>query len=412
MHSYPFVKITIPFVVGIIIGWITLSYTAAILFATSGLLVWILGILCEHKELYNHRHIRGIAISLMLVSSGIAVYNASLPYELTDQKMVSSYQIYQLSKNTTPSALEIKALQIRENLIETYKAYISEENIGIISALTLGKKDDLSRDTRQIFSLAGGSHVLAVSGLHVGIIYAIILGLLSFIPHSQIGNFTRHSIVILCLWFYAFICGLPASVVRSAFMFSLISGAYILGKCNYSLNAVFVSAFFMLLYKPLYLFDIGFQLSYAAVISILVFYPKLYSFLKFQNKVMVWIWGMICVSAAAQVGTMPLTIYYFHQIPVYSVLTNFVVIPAAFIIIYVALVLLVFSSIPPVAEFTGTIADFIIQWLYGSIEDIVNLPYSVISDIHISFYMVIMLFAIIFISSFFIKSLKNRIFVN
>ncbi len=99
MHTYPFVKITIPFVFGIIIGWITLSYTAAIIFAASGLVVWILGILCEHKEIYNNRHIRGIALSLLLTASGIAVYNASLPYELADQKMVSSYQIYKLNKN-------------------------------------------------------------------------------------------------------------------------------------------------------------------------------------------------------------------------------------------------------------------------------------------------------------------------
>lgn len=412
MHLYPFVKITIPFVIGIIIGWITLSYTAAIIFALSGLMVWIIGIVCEHKEIYNNRHIKGIALSLMLAANGIAVYNVSLPSELSGNKMVSSYQIYQLNKNTTPSALQIKTLQIRENLIDIYKTYVSEENIGIISALTLGKKDDLSRDTRQIFSLAGGSHVLAVSGLHVGIIYAIILGLLSFIPHTKTGNIITHSIVILCLWIYAFICGLPASVVRSAFMFSLISGAYILDRSNYSLNSVFVSMFFMLLYNPLYLFDIGFQLSYAAVISILIFYPKIYSILNFQNKIMVWIWGMICVSAAAQIGTLPLTVYYFHQIPVYSVLTNFIVVPAAFLIIYVALALLVFSFIPPVAAFIGTVADFIVQWLCGGVENIVNLPYSVISDIHISFYMVIILFAIIFISSYFLKSVKNRIFAD
>lgn len=412
MHTYPFVKITIPFVVGIIIGWITLSYTAAILFATSGLMVWIIGIICEHKELYNNRHIKGIALSLLLTASGTAVYNASLPTELAGIKQVSSYQIYKLNKNATPSAIEVNALQIRESLIGIYRKYISNDNVGIISALTLGKKDDLSKDTRQIFSLAGGSHVLAVSGLHVGIIYAIILGLLSFIPHSQIGNITRHSIVILCLWFYAFICGLPASVVRSAFMFSLISGAYILGKSNYSLNTVFVSAFFMLLYKPLYLFDIGFQLSYAAVISILIFYPKLYSLLKFQNKIMVWIWGMICVSAAAQIGTLPITVYYFHQIPVYSIFTNFVVVPAAFIIIYVALALLVFSFIPPVAMLIGRLADVITEMLCNGVAGIVNLPYSVISDIHIDFYIVLLMFAIIFTAYYIINSVKIRNFVG
>ncbi|MCQ2369726.1 MAG: ComEC/Rec2 family competence protein [Paludibacteraceae bacterium] len=412
MHICPFFRITIPFVIGIIIGWITLSYTAAILFAISGLIVWILGILCEHKEIYNNRHIKGIALSLLLTASGTAVYNASLPTELAGIKQVSSYQIYKLNKNATPSAIEVNALQIRESLIGIYRKYISNDNVGIISALTLGKKDDLSRDTRQIFSLAGGSHVLAVSGLHVGIIYAIILGLLSFIPHSQIGNITRHSIVILCLWFYAFICGLPASVVRSAFMFSLISGSYILGKSNYSLNSVFVSMFFMLLYNPLYLFDIGFQLSYAAVISILIFYPKLYSILHFQNKIMIWVWGMICVSAAAQIGTLPLTVYYFHQIPVYSILTNFVVVPAAFIIIYVALALLVFSFIPPVAMLIGRLADVITEMLCNGVAGIVNLPYSVISDIHIDFYIVLLMFAIIFTAYYIINSAKIRNFVG
>ncbi|MBQ4032716.1 MAG: ComEC/Rec2 family competence protein, partial [Paludibacteraceae bacterium] len=202
--------------------------------------------------------------------------------------------------------------------------------------------------------------------------------------------------------------GLPASVVRSALMFSLISVAVIIERRNVSLNAVFTSAFIMLMYKPLYLFDVGFQLSYAAVISILLFYPKIYSLLTLKSRLLNIAWSMICVSAAAQIGTLPLTVYYFHQIPTYSLLTNFLVVPAAFIIIYTSAIMLIVSPLQTIAGFAGLAADTVTTYLRTGVEYIVNLPYSVIDGLRVSGWMVIGMFAAILTFYAFTESRRAR----
>lgn len=396
IHQVPCLRILPPFISGIILGWLFLSDTLALFFAITGLTVWLIALFKERDRLYNNRHIKGIAITLLFIAAGIGVYNNTLPL---------SFEKEHTDKHST---LEIKALQIRENLIDIYRRYVSDENIPILSAITLGKKDEISKETKSNFSLSGGSHVLAVSGLHVGIIYMILLWLASLIPYRRWLFVTAHISVILCLWLYAFICGLPASVVRSSLMFSLVSGAFITERQNLSLNSVFVSAFIMLLYKPLYLFDIGFQLSYSAVISILLFYPKISALFAFKNKILVWAWGMIAVSVTAQIGTLPLTLFYFHKMPVYSLLTNFLVIPAAFFIIYSGASLLALNWWNDVAEYIGRIINFLTTILQDGVRTIVELPYSVIDGIYIMPCTVAALYSIIISTWFFIETKKCR----
>lgn len=396
IHQVPCLRILLPFIAGIILGWMFINNILALLFAITGLAVWLIALLKERDHLYNSRHIKGIAISLLFIAAGIGVYNNALP-PVYDKEQADKHNI-----------LEIKALQTRERLIDTYRHYVDDENIPILSAITLGKKDEISKETKSNFSLSGGSHVLAVSGLHVGIIYMILLWLTSLLPYRRWIFVTAHIVVIACLWIYAFICGLPASVVRSSLMFSLVSGAFIVERQNLSLNSVFVSAFIMLLYNPLYLFNIGFQLSYSAVISILLFYPKISALFTFNNKILVWVWSMIAVSAAAQIGTLPLTLYYFHQMPVYSLVTNFLVIPAAFFLIYTGASLLALNWWNAVAEWIGRIIDFLTTMLQDGVRTIVELPYSVIRDIHIEPWLVAGLYAIILSIWFFIDTKRAR----
>jgi len=377
IHQVPFLRILLPFAFGIILGWLFLCDTLALVFASAGAIVWLFAAYRERDRLYNNRHIKGIAITLVFIAAGIGVYNNT-----------------PMTKERQPSALETRALETREQLIGIYRKYVSEENIPILSAITLGKKDEVSRDVKRSFSASGGSHVLAVSGLHVGIIYMIMLWLAGLLPYRRWLFVTAHIAVIVSLWVYAFICGLPASVVRSALMFSLVSGAFITERQNLSLNSVFVSAFIMLLCKPSYLFDIGFQLSYSAVISILLFYPKISGLFEFQNKILVWVWSMIAVSAAAQIGTLPLTLYYFHQMPVYSLITNFLVIPSAFFLIYTGAALLLLGFWEGVARWIGAVADFLTTTLQEGVCAIVNLPYSLIRDIYIEPWLVAGLYAI------------------
>lgn len=396
VHQIPFVRILLPYIAGIIIAWFTLSNTIAIFILALALCLLVADKIYFSGKGYNFRHISGIYITLVFTSIGIISYNLTTPTELKERRCVTSYEIYQYNKtHNSPTTLESKALDVRNSLIGIYREHTSADNVGVISAITLGKKDELDRNVKQVFSMSGGSHVLAVSGLHVGIIYMVLLWLTGFLPRNKIFSVVSHLLTILCLWCYAFICGLPASVVRSAIMFSLISVATIIERRNVSLNAVFTSAFIMLIYKPLYLFDIGFQLSYAAVISILLFYKKFYYTLPLKNKILKWGWSMICVSAAAQIGTLPLTIYYFHQIPTYSLITNFIVVPAAFLIICLSVAMLAMSSIHTLAYIAGYSADSVTDLLRSGVDYIASQPYSVIGGLNIGPWMVIGMFAVI-----------------
>ena len=409
VHQIPFIRLLLPYIAGIIIAWCTISYTIAIFFSSLSVCVWIADLLYFSHKGYNMRHIQGICITLLFIAVGITSYNLALPAGLQGEKCLTSYQVYQFYKtNNNPTLLETKALEIRESLIDIYKKHTSEANTGIISAITLGKKDGIDRETKQLFSMSGGSHVLAVSGLHVGIIYMIMLWLTTLLPRRRMTIIISHIITILCLWIYAFICGLPASVVRSALMFSLMSVAVIIERNNVSLNAVFASAFIMLMYKPLYLFDVGFQLSYAAVISIMLFYPKLHSVLTLKNKLLSVAWSMICVSVAAQIGTLPLTVYYFHQIPTYSLITNFLVIPAAFLIIYISATMLILSPLQTIPELLGKAADTVTSFLRMGVDYIVRLPYSVIDGLRIDGWLVLGIFAAILSFYAFTESRKAR----
>lgn len=398
IHKIPFLRLLLPYIAGIIIAWHTMSYAIAVFLSVASALIWLADKLYFKRQGYNMRHICGIYITLLFTVIGIISYNLSIYNDL--------------NKQNNHTYIETKALNIRETLISTYKTYTSEDNEGIISAITLGKKDGIDRHTKKMFSMSGGSHVLAVSGLHVGIIYVILLWFASLLPKKRVITTLSHIITIACLWFYAYICGLPASVVRSALMFNLISVAVIIERRNVSLNAVFTSAFIMLIYKPLYLFDIGFQLSYTAVISILLFYPKFFALIKLQNKMLSTAWSMICVSASAQIGTLPLTIYYFHQIPTYSLITNFLVIPAAFLIIYLAAIMLIVSPLPYLAELAGKAVDTVTGALRAGVEYIVNLPFSVIDGLYVNIWMVIGLFSIIMTFHAFIETRKTGFLIT
>lgn len=407
IHQIPFVRILIPYTIGLVIGWFTLSYTIATAIAIVSVLIFALCRIFIAEPDYNQRYLSGIYISLFFVAVGVLFYNISMPEMLKGRKMITSYEVYKYEQEyTTPGALEQKALSVRDKLIEIYREHTPEASIDIISAITLGKKDYLSRDTRNAFSMSGGSHVLAVSGLHVGIIYMIMVWLANRLPRKRGVEIASQVVTIITLWGYAFICGLPASVVRSALMFSLLSVAVIVERRSVSLNAVFVSAFIMLVYKPLYMLSIGFQLSYAAVISILLFFSKFNSMLELHNKILIWIWSMISVSAAAQIGTMPLTVYYFHQIPTYSLLTNFLVVPAAFIIIYLCATMLAFHKIPAISDFAGRAVHRVTEGMREGIDYISSLPDSVIGNLYISHWTIYLLFIMILLLYFFTETRK------
>ncbi len=290
---------------------------------------------------------------------------------------ISSYKWEKVGESTGFSIFRL-AEDCQKKLLAVYRRFgIEGDEFAVLAALTLGSKDALHPELRQNYTTSGGMHILAVSGLHVGIIFMVLNFLLSFLDKKKSLKVLKISLVVLLLWAYAFITGLPPSVIRATIMFSMIAIGMGFGRKGQIYNTIFASAFLMLLFNPDFLFDVGFQLSYCAVLSIVYFQPKIAKWFYIKNKLLKWSWELTAVSFAAQIGTAPLTLFYFHQFANYFLITNFVAIPFATLIIYTAVALLLTSSIPylPIA------IAFVLQWLLRilntSIEFIHHLPYSV-----------------------------------
>ncbi len=318
---------------------------------------------------------------------------------------LSSGSWQKTDQNTAFSIRQVSD-QSRKNLLQIYRSFhIEGDEFAVLAALTLGFTDALQPDLRDSYSATGAMHILSVSGLHVGIVYVVIAFLLGFLQKSEGRRLLRIILILIFLWTYAFLTGLSPSVIRSTLMFTFVAIGTSLDRKSHIYNTIFLSAFFMLLYNPNYLFDVGFQLSYAAVLSIVFFQRSLSGLVPVQTKPMRWLRDLIAVSVAAQLGTMPFTLYYFHQFPNYFLLTNIIAIPLSTIVIYLAMVLLAVSFIP----YLSVAVAFLLKWsvwlLNFLIEWIENLPYA-ISVMSFDFRQLIFILLALFCISYYFYSKK------
>jgi len=266
----------------------------------------------------------------------------------------------------------------QQYLLDVYrKFHILGDNFSVLAALTLGYTDELQPDVRASYSATGVVHILSVSGMHVGIVYVVMAFLLGFMDKTQGKRIFKGLFIVLFLWGYAFLTGMSAAVVRSALMFSFISLATCFERKSQIYNTVFMSMLCMLMVNPSYLYDVGFQLSYAAVLSIVFFKPVVNKIYTPTNKLARFVWTMLSVSLAAQVGTTPFTLYYFHQFPNYFLFTNFIAIPLSTLIIYLAMGLLVVSIIPVLSVAVAFMLDKSVGLLNLIIVTIQHLPFSI-----------------------------------
>ncbi len=241
-------------------------------------------------------------------------------------------------------SIKNEALHLKAKILNLYKNFkLESDEQAFLSAVTLGYKDDLSNELKKAFRTSGTSHVLAVSGLHVGIIYILILLLFSFIKKRGMPFVVKQILVLLSLWAYVFITGMPVSVIRAAIMLTLFSIGSLFHKKGYHYNTLAVAAFFILIINPYFLFDVGFQLSFTAVFSILFFQPKITKLYTPKLKISKYVWSLMTVSLAAQIGIFPLGLYYFGTFPTYFFFANLFVLPLIGVIIYVAVALSFFS---------------------------------------------------------------------
>lgn len=303
-------------------------------------------------------------------------------------------------KNNTPQTLAETA---RDKMLKIYREQkIGERETEILSALTLGYKRELDRETKRVFSSAGAMHVLAVSGLHVGILFFTFSFIFGFLKKRKTGKLIYVLILISLLWSYAFVTGLSPSVMRACTMFSLIVIAVNINRRANIYNTLAASACLLLLINPNNLFEVGFQLSYMAVFGIVYLQPRLAALWPVKNKIALFFWNLITVSIAAQIATFPLSAYYFNQFPTYFLLSNILVIPAATILIPLGIGLLIFSSVPLVAQVISSIVNSIIKVVYFSLSTFESLPFST-QDIFLQKHELLFVLAILFSVFLFLK---------
>jgi competence protein ComEC len=254
--------------------------------------------------------------------------------------------------------------------------YVSAENSGVASALVLGDKSSLTQEKRAVFANSGAMHVLAVSGMHVG----ILLGFLQFIFYSVPFLRKRNLYIYFALfivWCFAFLTGLSASVFRAAIMFTILAIGQLRGYSFFSLNALLFSGLVLLIIDANYLFNIGFQLSFLAMLGIVFFYKSIRDLIQIKNKWLKYFWDGTAIGIAAQIGTVPISLYYFHQFPNYFIITNIGLLILAGAALISAILLFVFHLVPFVNELIGKLVDFVFYILNSFVSWINDLPFSV-----------------------------------
>ncbi len=275
------------------------------------------------------------------------------------------------------------AFQMRSVLQDQLQRYIKDDQaLAVIQALLLGNKNDLDATTTEAYARAGAMHVLAVSGLHVGIIYLILLLLLGQRPDRVTRPVLVGAVVIPALWLYALLTGLSPSVMRAVTMFSLLAVGYMFKRQANTFNMLAVSAFILLVANPYLLMSVGFQLSYLAVAGILLFYPYLESIWKPTSRPWRLLWQITALSVAAQLATAPLSALYFHRFPVYFPVSNLLVIPAATLIVWGGIGLLLLATFAgPAAQLLGLGLTWLVKLVNSVLLAIGNWPGANIADL-------------------------------
>jgi competence protein ComEC len=273
-----------------------------------------------------------------------------------------------VKKEHAPKTLFGVASNFREHIIAKLEAKnFGAEELSVIQALLLGKRDDISETTYNNYKNAGAVHILAVSGLHVGIILFLLEFILSPLERLPKGKTIKLIVVVLLLWGYAFVAGLSPSIVRAVTMFSFVAYSLYLNRPTNSFNIIALSMLFILLIKPLFLFQVGFQMSYAAVFAIVWIYPKLQKFWFPENIIVRKTWQLLSVSVAAQLGVLPISLFYFHQFPALFFVSNLLVIPFLGLILGFGILVILLSLI-----------DYLPQFLVNGFNGAIKLMNSII----------------------------------
>lgn len=298
----------------------------------------------------------------------------------------------------------VLASKCRLSILNFYKSLdLNNTEYAVLSGLTLGYKDELHEDLIQSFRNTGTAHILAVSGLHVAVIFGVLLALFGFIPRHSHYFALKQLLIILTLWMYAFVVGLPPSAIRACFMLTLFCCAEMFRMKGYSCNTIFAAAFCILVWNPFQLFDLGFQLSFSAVFSIRLLMPLFSRVGAIKNKCLRYIANIFWMSIAAQLGIFPLCLYYFGTFPVYFFITNLLVIPLVTLAIYDAVAILLTGVVSFFFSSFGYYMSYLPIWIFkklvwlitGIAQFFEHLPYALLDNVKIDFWQIFVVWTLI-----------------
>lgn len=321
---------------------------------------------------------------------------------------------YIVAKTTSENTFKKWLFDVRFAVIKKLRQYIQgDREAGVAEALLIGYRNDLDKDLVQAYSNTGVVHIIAISGLHLGMIYAVLIFMFRPFRKYKWIRWLQPIVILSVLWIFTALAGGVPSILRSAVMFSFIVLGETIDRKSSIYNILAASAFVMLCINPYYLWDVGFQLSYAAVISIVTFAKPVYNWFYVKNKTLDFFWKLTSVTIAAQILTIPIIFYAFHQFPNLFLITNCIIVPLSSVILFSELILLSTSFVPVVAKFIGFITSEMLAFMNGFIEHINRAPFAVYDGIQNNLAETILLYVfIIAVCYWLLTKTKQALFVG
>lgn len=385
-HFTPLMSFSLVLTAGIITAKYSYDYLSMRHWLAISILPWSIAACCYMMTQLIRRHnpssriidklihYQCLNLYLCIFCLGSCITTHHIDY-LNAPVQIKAYQSLSSFERTILKAQDFR--QQAEQQLHTL--HIGEQDFAVIAAMAMGDKSALSQETKEVYSISGTSHILAVSGLHIGIIFQLIILLLGGKRRSKLTIILSTTIV----WAYVIFIGFPASAVRAATMLSIYSMVLLSLRPDPTLNTLALAYIIMVLVNPFNIFDIGFQMSFLAVGSILLFYPLFFCLLSSHSNIIRAIWGLFCVSLAAQIGTLPLIVFYFGRISCYSLITSFIAIPAATLILYLCVLLFILSPL--------TYISFLASPTEGLMQLVMNVLTSITQFINTAFQLTSML---------------------
>lgn len=385
-HFTPLMSFSLVLTAGIITAKYSYDYLSMRHWLAISILPWSIAACCYMMTQLIRRHnpssriidklihyqCLNLYLCIFCLSSCITTHHID---HLNAPVQIKAYQSLSSFERTILKAQDFR--QQAEQQLHTL--HIGEQDFAVIAAMAMGDKSALNQETKEAYSISGTSHILAVSGLHIGIIFQLIILLLGGKRRSKLTIILSTTIV----WAYVIFIGFPASAVRAATMLSIYSMVLLSLRPDPTLNTLALAYIIMVLVNPFNIFDIGFQMSFLAVGSILLFYPLFFCLLSSHSNIIRAIWGLFCVSLAAQIGTLPLIVFYFGRISCYSLITSFIAIPAATLILYLCVLLFILSPL--------TYISFLASSVEGLMQLVINVLTSITQFINTAFRLTSML---------------------